>query len=50
MLLNSGATTVEDGHELLFKKLVFYVVYRYNSLETSDTFLIKNLTGTRQTN
>jgi len=23
MLLNSGTTTVEDGHELLYKKLVF---------------------------
>jgi len=43
LLLNSGATTVEDGHELLFKKSVFYVVYLYNSLEISDTFLIKNL-------
>jgi len=43
MLLNSGATAVEDGHELVYKKSVFYMVYRYNSSETSDSFLIKNL-------
>jgi hypothetical protein len=41
MLLNSA--TAEDGHELLFKKSVLYIVYRYNSLETSDSFIIKNL-------
>lgn len=39
MLLNSGATAVEDGHELLYKKSVFfYIAYRYNSLETSESF------------
>jgi hypothetical protein len=43
MLLDSGTTTVEDGHELLYKKSVFYIVYRSNRLETSDSFLITNL-------
>jgi hypothetical protein len=44
LLLNSGTATVEDGHELLYKKSVFYIVYRYNTrLETSESFLIKNL-------
>ena len=44
MLLNSGATAVEDGHELVYKNSVFfYIVYSYNSLETSNSFLIKNL-------